>query len=400
MYQVLVLSASPLDRDPRVYKQILYLKKAGYYVISAGKKASNIEDEFYEIPYIKSFSIWENMNLLNLKLRITKKIFNGFKKIFKKIKNYEFFYWFDYSKIKTYLFVKKNIRNIDIIIANDIPMVPLALKLAGINDSKVIVDAHEYEPLHYNTEKFNSFYKDYWFYICKKYLPKADYMMTVCDGIADEYSRNFGIKCDVMMNLPFYVDLKPVERNDGKIKLIHHGVAQSGRKIENMIELMKYLEERFELDFILLKMDTEYGKKLLKLSENDKRIKFIDPVPMPEIPEKINEYDLGLFLLYPNTFNHKMVLPNKIFEYIQARLALAIWPSQEMVKIIDKYENGVYSENFNIKEMADILNNLTIKDIVRMKNNSHIAAKELNSDKNRIQLLKIVADLLKNKEKI
>jgi len=61
-----------------------------------------------------------------------------------------------------------------------------------------------------------------------------------------------------------------------------------------------------------------------------------------------------------------------------------------MVKIVDKYEIGVYSQNFSVKEIANILNSLTEKDINKMKKYSDIAAKELNSEQNKKQLYEIV----------
>jgi len=196
------------------------------------------------------------------------------------------------------------------------------------------------------------------------------------------------------MNVPFYQKLEPIERNDDKIRLIHHGLALPARKLEHMIELMHYLDERFELDFMLLNMEREYGKKLIEYAQNEKGIKFLPTVGSNEVPSRINEYDMGVFLLEPNTFNHRMALPNKLFQFIQARLGVAIWPSPEMVKIVDKYKVGVYSQYFDVKEMADTLNALTKEEIMKFKWNSHEAAKELNSEKNRKQLLDIVHQLI------
>ncbi len=197
-----------------------------------------------------------------------------------------------------------------------------------------------------------------------------------------------------MMNLPFYCNVKPKKCAKDRIRMIHHGVAVEGRHLENMIELMDYLDERFKLDFMLTNMNSQYGNELKKIASKNTGIRFLPPVKMPDIPDFISEYDIGLYLLVPNTFNQKMALPNKIFEFIQGRLAVAIWPSQEMVKIVDKYEIGVYSQNFDVREMADILNSLTEKDINRMKKYSDIAAKELNSEQNKKQLYGIVKNLI------
>lgn len=160
-----------------------------------------------------------------------------------------------------------------------------------------------------------------------------------------------------------------------------------------MIQLMDSLDQRFSLDLLLLQMDSAYGQKLKTLAKPNPRIRFLPTVPMQDLPKFGNQYDIGLFLLYPNTFNHKMVLPNKFFEFIQARLAVAVWPSQEMTRILDQYQNGIYSEDFDVESMARIMNNLTKDDIIRMKHQSRLAARELHAGKNQEELKRIVERL-------
>jgi hypothetical protein len=386
MYSVLIISKSHLDRDPRVYKQVLYLKEDdGFRVATIGIRPTGLEDEFYGISGDVYLSTSFSFGLL------AKYVANAVRL---KLRRYEARYWSDSRMRAAYDRFRDAAPRFDLVVANDLPVLPLALRIAEQHSAKVYLDAHEYEPLHYNHFWFNFLYRDYWRWICKRYLPAVDHMTTVSDGIAREYSTNFGVKCDVMMNLPFYADIEPTNRRDGRIRLIHHGAATKRRQLENMIELMKHLDDRFELDFMMLNMDSMYGRYLREISASDRRIRFVPPVAMRDIPRAINPYDVGLFLLPPNTFNHRMVLPNKIFEYIQGRLAVAIWPSQEMVKVVDRYQNGVCSRDFDILQMASMLNSLTDEDIVRMKRNSHLAARELNSEKVRDQLREIVRSLL------
>ena len=50
--------------------------------------------------------------------------------------------------------------------------------------------------------------------------------------------------------------------------------------------------------------------------------------------EFANQYDVGVFLLPASFPNQVHVLPNKLFDYIQARLAVAIGPSHEMAEVV------------------------------------------------------------------
>ena len=95
----------------------------------------------------------------------------------------------------------------------------------------------------------------------------------------------------------------------------------------------------------------------------------------------LNNYDIGLFFVKPVTFNLLNCLPNKLFEFIQGRLAIAIGPSPEMSKIVEKHNCGFVSKDFNTNSMIELLNNLDKKNIDKAKLNSSRAAKELCFEK-------------------
>ena len=115
---------------------------------------------------------------------------------------------------------------------------------------------------------------------------------------------------------------------------------------------------------------------------------------MQEIIPVTNQYDIGLFLAPPTTFNLQYTLPNKLFEFIQARLVVAIGPSIEMSKGVKKFNCGVVSKDFDPRSMANELNRLTTEKIMEFKQRSHEAASELNADVNARRIKEIVRDLM------
>ena len=80
------------------------------------------------------------------------------------------------------------------------------------------------------------------------------------------------------------------------------------------------------IDFMIVNKNAKYFN-IRNMAKKHSPIRFIDSVPMLLIAGKLNNYDVGLYMLRPSTFNTYMALPNKIFEFIQARLVIAIWPS-------------------------------------------------------------------------
>lgn len=271
----------------------------------------------------------------------------------------------------------------DLIIANDIETVPFALRLATTRGARVLVDAHEYAPSQKLRVKDRLLFNPFWYAICRRDLPSADAMVTVCDGISQKYHREFGVSPGVMTNAPFYEDLQPSETDGCRIRLIHHGIASADRRPELMLALMDQLDERFTLDLMLIPTDHVCFSRLVRPARGNRKITFRDPVETGEIARQINPYDMGLFMLPTRTINHELALPNKLFEFIQGRLGVAIWPSQEMARVVSKYECGVISDAFTVEAMARALNGLTTEDVRHVKAKSHLAASELCAERNR-----------------
>jgi hypothetical protein len=321
-------------------------------------------------------------------------LYKGIQAIRLKTGKFEDYYWHHPFIKKAHNILAGN--RWDLILANDLMSLPLAIKIGKPFRSKIIVDAHEYEPLHFDDRWwFNFFLKGYWAYIASNYLPQANAMTTVCESIASEYQNNFGVSCQVLNNATQFHQLEPTPVDPNEIRMVHHGICNPSRKLEKMIELMSYLDGRFTLDMMLVPDNRRYYNKLASMADGNPRVKLRKPVAMRDIVTTINDYDIGIFLLSPKAFNYRMALPNKIFEFVQARLAVAVWPSPEMAKIVAHYRLGIVSEEFNITSAARSLNALTTKDIVRFKSHSNIAASSLCAEQNEYILLNLIDRVFK-----
>jgi glycosyltransferase involved in cell wall biosynthesis len=282
----------------------------------------------------------------------------------------------------------------DLIMANDAETWPLAIELKKAHPkAKVVFDAHEqYAKEFSDVFVWKWFHKGFLEYVCAQYIPKADKFLTVCDGIAQDYQKDYGVKAQLILNTPEYEpNLHPSEIGE-TIQIVHHGIANRSRKIEKMILLMDHLDKRFELKLILMPTDQKYFEELQSLATG-RQVEFLKPVSTTQISTFINAFDIGLFILEPVNFNYANALPNKLFEFIQARLAIAIGPSPEMEKIVIAERNGIVTESFDEKEMAVKLNELSNSDIQRMKENSHQAALSYSNKVNEKVMEQILLDL-------
>lgn len=373
--KILVISFSWLDRDPRVRRQLALLKE-NYEVHALGFSSPAMENVSYIPVAYRGRTIRE-------KLRDV---------VLLKLGRYETFYWSSSYVVEACAALRG--RTFDLIIANDLNTLPLALKFARKKGS-VVFDAHEYAPREMEDQfAWRFFLGAYAEAMCGKYLPQVPLMMTVCEGIANEYARNFGVKPAVVTNAPVYHDLAPSKVHDGTVRMVHHGVAMPSRHLELMIEIMRLVDKRFSLDFILMPGAPGYLDKLKRMAKGLECVRFLPPVPMETLPQFINQYDLGLYLLPPNSFNNAHTLPNKFFEFIQARLGVVIGPSSEMAHLIKRYGFGVVADGFDPVSLAQTLNGLTADDIIHYKQRANVAAHDLCFEQNAKIILDVVEQAL------
>lgn len=265
--------------------------------------------------------------------------------------------------------------NYDLIVVEDIQLLSFAFRIK--RDGKILFDAREYYPRQ-NEESiiFNFFERHERIKLCKKYLHLCDYTVTVSPGLAEAYLREFEVRFEVFRSLPDYRNIPVKTGEEKKIRMVHHGAANRNRNLDNMIKIVQQLDDRFTLDFYLTG-SKGYINKLKKSARGCQRISFKVPVCFEQIIPMLSEYDIGIFYVEPTTFNLKHCLPNKLFEFIQARIAVAIGPSSDMANIIRKYNCGFISDEFSIDSMVKMLR-LLDKDIVyKAKMNANLAAHEL-----------------------
>lgn len=371
---VLILSFSNIVSDPRVSRQVQAL--AGVHEVTTcgyGAAPSNAVRHIEVSPPLRSF-LSRVASLLPLQ-----------------VGSYERYYWSQPQVRRAEDELRSKV--FDITIANDLPTLPLALRVAA--GRSVIFDAHEYAPREFEDRAlWRLFLQRYCVYLCRTYMPRASAVTTVCQGIADEYERCFGVRPVVLSNATRFHELAPRPTGDGAIRMIHHGIAMRSRRLENMLELMAHLDGRFFLDLMLMPTDPSYLAHLRSCAGRDSRIRFLPPVPMQELVRFTSAYDVGLYLLEPANFNNLHALPNKFFEFIQARLALAIGPSPEMARIVTEFDCGVVADDFSPASLARRLNALTPGDLDRMKRGADAAARSHHAERNADLLRELAAATL------
>lgn len=374
--KILILSFSNLHSDPRILRQYQALKDTYELSTCAYTPFKDTGISFHPIYQALPFSI-------------SRKI----KRLFQFLtQQHDAVYWDD-NKKRVAEFYRNS--TFDIIIANDIATLPLAIKIAS-GKAKVLFDSHDFHPREFEEHfKWRLMHQRTISYLCKKYIPQTNAFTTASDGFVKAYEDFTKCTPVVVNNAAFYCELSPTAIDPNHIKLINHGAAIPTRKLELMIEMMNFADKKFHLDFLLIGNET-YINILKKRAADNSNIRFLDPVPTNDLPRLTNNYDLGVYILNPGSLNNRILMPNKLFEYVQARIGSIVSPNQEMSKFVKKYDVGKVSKDYTGKAMADLLNALTVEEMTHYKNQANRYAKELSAEETIKKINEIVLNLLNN----
>lgn len=368
--KILILTFSDPRKDPRPNRMIQWLKDS-YQVTVCGFGAGEIEGvTFFQMhnPYPKNT------------LRVPRKLFLL-------LRMYQQALWPpELRRVEQAL----GQETYDLVIVHDIELLPLAVKLK--RKGRLLFDAREYYPRQFEDRLvWRLLYAPFYIDIGRKYLQSVDKMIATSFGHRDAYRKNFGIEAEILMSLPQPVELSPSPVHQEAIRMIHHGVVTRSRRIDNMIAIMDRLPENYYLDLMLVADEHDrYFLWLKELAQKNGRVRILPPVKLNEIIPFANRYDIGLYYAEPTSYNLQYSLPNKLFEFIQARLAVAISPNADWKTIVNQYRCGVVAEAFTLESMAFAIRTLTVEEIAALKQNADQAARILNAEQNRIRIRQMI----------
>lgn len=353
---LLILSFSPIRSDPRVLKQVELFK--GKYAVStcAYGAAPDGVAEHFELPADARGWSSDKVGLIS---RQYARVYNGMTAVQ------------EARKILPR-------RHFDIIIANDLNTLPLALELEPLLG--VHSDLHEYAPSEKESDKkWRLFVAPFMRWICRRYLPAARSVTTVSQGIADEYHRKFGVDVGVVTNAAPY-SASEVTPTGSAIKIIYSGAGQRYRKIELIIEAMRGVRDEIQLDFVVMPNEPDYVNELKRLADTLPNVKFLETVPYEQLVPLMRNYDVGMCFLPNSTFNLQHALPNKFFESVQARNGIIIGPSPAMVSLVEQYGIGTVAADFTVESLHTTLESLTPEIVSGWKSAADTAAKPLSAE--------------------
>ncbi len=361
--RLLVMSFTDLSRDPRAIKQIR-AAVADFDVVTCGfGPQPHPEVEHLRLDPDGAYPTSDFMYRVDRAAR-----------------RYDQFWW-TYRRIPFVREARALLRHVrvDAVVANNPDSTLTARRaLPGV---PLHIDLHEYFPgiVFDDGSDLAAKQQRYHRWLLRRTLRHARSTSTLGPLIAQRY-REWGIAPLVVTNAGPSRALRPGPVGD-PIRLVHSGNAQRGRGLRRMIRAVGRAEAAVTLDLYLVPNDARVHAEIAALAASyGDRVRLHPPVPAAELVDTLHAHDVGIFVVPPDTVNAELVLPNKFFDFVQARLAILVGPSPEMAGLVRRHDLGVVTDDFSEDAVVRAVEALTSARVAAAKEAAHAVAGELSGD--------------------
>ena len=286
-----------------------------------------------------------------------------------------------------YKLYQKLLRKADhqtILLANDLDsLLPNYLVSKKLN-IPLVFDSHE---IFTEMPAINGrFTQKIWRLLESSILPKVKWMMTASESYADWFKERYQIKRPIVVqNFPVKTENPQNYGSENSPKIIlYQGVINPSRGLDKMIPAMKNIPNAV----LWIAGDGPRKAEYLQLTKDlnlENCVKFLGKLPPEKLRELTPKADVGLSIEENKGLSYFYSMPNKISDYIQARIPVVVSNFPEMKKVIDNFQTGEKISDYS--ELPEKLN-LVLKNGKQFyKNSLNKAAAELCWEKEELKLL-------------
>ncbi len=287
-----------------------------------------------------------------------------------------------------------------IVIANDFPALVVACAYKAETGALVHYDSHEFATLEFDESAlWRLVYKPFVTHLERAYIGASDSVSTVGPSLAKALQDRYALKNRpvVIRSTPEAIALPETTPTQWPLRVLYHGNVSPNRGIEELISSVTLWNEPHGL---IIRGDSKPAylaqlRQLAAATGRSDRIVFEAALPPEEVMSvAARTADLGVFFTSLETIQRNFVMPNKLFEYIGAGLAVAISPATDMKAIVEQFQIGVISSDAGVAAIAAAMNGLTHEGVTIFKENARTAARTLCWENERLILRNVISALV------
>lgn len=255
-----------------------------------------------------------------------------------------------YAEYNVRLWLRLLFLHPDACFANDTDTLLASAVAARWMRKPLLFDAHELFPEVPELER-RLRVRGVWRWIERRCLPHVKVAYTVCQSVAEEYHRRYGIRMHVVRNLPAksgqpsLSSASPVSAHaDAHAhSLLYQGAVNVGRGIREAIDALEWLPDCR----LTIAGDGDTKSSLEAYAATvpwKERVHFLGRVSPEALRDLTSQADLGLCLLEDMGLNYRYALPNRVGDFIHAGVPLMATRFPEMERVIQDYGTGALVE--------------------------------------------------------
>ncbi|MCK9249356.1 MAG: glycosyltransferase [Solirubrobacteraceae bacterium] len=287
--------------------------------------------------------------------------------------------------------------------AHDLNTMPVAWLVARRTGKPLIFDAHELYP---DVSGLSRRERAVWRVAERLLSPRATRVITVCESIAGELTKRHKLdpptillNCPPRTARPQLSSSDALRRHAGLLDsttpiVLYQGGYAPGRGLE---ELIAAAEDIQSATLVLMGWGTIEEQLAATIRERglEGRVRMVPPVPQQELLTYTAGADIGVIPYQPVGLNNYYTTPNKMFEYVNAGVAVAGSAVPEITRFVQGYGFGVTFDPYDPSDIARAINGLLADpEALRDKRRAAAAAAEqLNWDCEQRKLVSLYDEL-------
>lgn len=222
----------------------------------------------------------------------------------------------------------------DVVHAHDFDTLELATDYARRRESALVYDSHEFWPGRHSPYRPTPILARRERAEERRLGSRASHVITVSQGIADWFARDYGWRNVTVVRNTFPRDLDTAPPL-GPTAALYAGRAMAGRDLPTIVEAASSSPVPFQ---IVGPVDREMRTLLSAAAPRHLVVK--DPVGIDEVTRLMRDAGIALVTLEDTCLNHQLALPNKLFQAVQAGVPVVASDLPEIRRLVASHRLG------------------------------------------------------------
>ncbi len=373
---ICLLALSVIADDPRVRRQGDAFHRAGWQVVGVGLAGARSPDPEWPVLTVGRFE------RARPKSRLFRKALTALRLLYVRIRPRaaQRLYWSASEQIRGLAACAERV-TATVWLANDWNTLPLAARLACEKGGVYGYDTHEFAAEEYGGSAWWRFWHRP--IVCaleEHFIRGATVVSAVSAGIAACLDQRYRLpRAPIVVRNTASFQAIAFRPTGERIRVLYHGIVAPGRGLEAAIDSVALWRPEFDLTLRGPGKAEFLGRLQQRIAARglQHRVRLAPPVPMIALVSEAAGFDIGLFALPGGSQHNELALPNKLFEYAMAGLAVCVSALPEMAGLVREFDFGTTIAAIEPAAISAAINRFDRELVDRYRRNALAAAREL-----------------------